>query len=136
MVVLTTTNYKVCHKNVKSQLLSCGSKIWRVLCEGCYNEPIANEVLWQDEQGRCIIYKKIHDVDLKRLVGLKHAKDMWDKIESIFGDGTRRNKENEKMRNKKKSKNNNKNKGLKKQEAQPQESHSSSAHDLVDDEKR
>lgn len=61
---------------------------------------------------------------------------MWDKIESIFGDGTRINKENENMRNKKKNKNNNKNNGIIKQEAQPQESHSSSAHDLVDDEKR
>jgi len=53
---------------------------------------------------------------------------MWENLESIFGDGTSSNKENEKKSNK--------NKGLQKQEAQPQESHSSCAHDLVDDEKR
>lgn len=45
MVVLTPTNYKVYHKNVKSQLLSYGSKIWRVVYEGCGKDPIEDEVL-------------------------------------------------------------------------------------------
>jgi len=85
-----------------------------------------------DPKARCIIYKNIHDEDLKRLVGLKHAKKMSENIENIFGDGTSRNIENEKKRNKKK----NKKKSLQNQESQPQESHSSSAHDLTDNEKR
>jgi len=50
---------------------------------------------------------------LKRLVGLKYAKEMWDKLESIFGDGTSNNKEKERKRNK----NKNKKKGLQNQES-------------------
>jgi len=69
---------------------------------------------------------------LKRLVGLKYAEEMWDKLESIFGDGTINNMENEKKRNKKK----NKKKGLQKQEAQPHESHPTNASDSIDDEKK
>lgn len=42
---------------------------------------------------------------MKRLVGFKHAKEMWDKLEFIFGGCTSNNKENEKKRNKKKNKN-------------------------------
>ena len=57
---------------------------------------------------------------------------MWDRLESMFRDGTGGNRENEKKR--KKNKNNNK--SIEKQEAQPQESHSSSAHDSIDDERR
>lgn len=132
MVVLIAANYKVCCENVKSELLSCEYNIWRPICEGCGKDPIAKEFLQQDAQALCIIYKNLHDDDIKRILGLKHAKEMWDKIESIFGDGTNNKKEFEKKINKNKSQK----KNLQKQEYQPQESHSSSAHDLANDEKR
>jgi len=61
---------------------------------------------------------------LNKLIGLKYAKEMWDKLESIFGNGTNNNMENEKKWNKKKKK-----KELQNQEAQPQESHLPSASD-------
>jgi len=54
----------------------------------------------------------LHDDDLKRLVGLKYSKEMWDKLESISGDGTSSNMDKEKNRNKKKNKKKTKNKGL------------------------
>jgi len=105
MDILTIANYKVWCKNVKSQLFSCGYHIWRLVCEGCGKDPIVDKFLQQDVQARCIIYKNIHDYDLNRLVGLKYAKDMWDKLESIFGDGTNNNMKNEKRRRKNKKKN-------------------------------
>jgi len=64
---------------------------------------------------------------MKKLVGLKYAKETWEKIESIVGDGTCYNKEFEKNRNEKK----NKKKGLQNKEARPQESHIHSASDLA-----
>lgn len=66
---------------------------------------------------------------------LKRAKEIWENIESIFGDGTSSIKENEKKSNKNKRKQKNEKKYLQKQEAQPQESHPSSARDSGDDEK-
>lgn len=56
----------------------------------------------------------LHDDDLKRLVGLKYSKEMWDKLESIFGDGTSSNMENDKKSNKKKNKKKTKKKGHRK----------------------
>ena len=73
-------------------------------------DTIADEFLTQDAQARCIIYNNIHGDDLKRLVGLKYAKDIRDKLKSIFGDGTRNNKEFKKKRNKN---NNNKKRAFK-----------------------
>jgi len=64
--------------------------------EGSSKDPIAPKVLQQETQARYIIYKHLHDDDLKKLVGLKYAKEMWEKLESIFGYGTSRNKEFEK----------------------------------------
>jgi len=52
MVVLTTENYKIWCKNVKSQLLSYGSKIWRIVCESCGKDPIADKVLKKDAQAQ------------------------------------------------------------------------------------
>lgn len=53
---------------------------------------------------------------------------MWDNLDSIFGDGTSSNMENDKKINKKKD--------LQCQEYQPQESHPISANDSADDEKK
>lgn len=50
-------------------------------------------------------------------MGFKHDKEMWDKIEFIFGDGTRNNMGIEKKKNKNNNKNKNKNKGLQNQES-------------------
>jgi len=70
MGVLTAANYNVLHKNVKSQLLSYGSNIWRVVCEGFGKDPIVDELLVQDVQTRCIIHNNPHEDGLNRLVGL------------------------------------------------------------------
>lgn len=67
---------------------------------------------------------------------MKHTKDMWDKLESIFGDGTSNKIENKKKWNKKKNKQRNEKKGFQDHESQPQVSQSSSAHDSMDDEKK
>lgn len=90
MVILTAVNSKIWRNYVKYQFFSCASDIWRLVCEGCGKDPIIDEVFQQDAQARCIIYNKFHDDYLKRLVGLKYAKGMWDKLESIFGDRTKK----------------------------------------------
>lgn len=111
--------------------MSCGSNIWRLVYESCGKDPIVDEVVYYDEQARFIIYNNLHDDNLKRLVGLKYAKEMWDNIESIFGDGTNNNMEDDKKRNKKE----NEKKGLKKNYAKTQQSHPRSANDSTSDEK-
>lgn len=48
--ILTTANFRVWLENVKSQLLVCGSNIWKMVREGCGKGSVSPKVMHQNVQ--------------------------------------------------------------------------------------
>lgn len=74
-----------------------------------------------------MIYENFHNVDLEKIVDLKFAKEIWDKLHILYGNN---NGEVKKRRKKKK-----KNKGALKKESQPKEINPHSVSPVADKEK-
>jgi len=82
---LIAANFKVWQESMKYKLSSCGSNIWRLVCEGYDGDFPSSKVLNQNSQARRIIFKKLHNADLEKVGDLKYAKEVWDRLHMLFG---------------------------------------------------
>lgn len=74
-----------------------------MVCEGCGKDPLSPKVVWKNAQARCINYENLHNVDLEKTTNLKSAKEIWRKLQVLFGGDNNNNGEVEKKSKKKKT---------------------------------
>ena len=70
-------------EKVKFELISHGSKVWKVFANGYGKDPPSKQIYWWNAQAKCTIYSKLHNIDLEKEIDLKSEKDLWESLQVL-----------------------------------------------------
>lgn len=101
--VLSATNFNEWRYKVKSELISYGPSVWKLVCDGyCKGSPSLQEQQWNDKE-RCVMYNNLHNKDLDIIIVLNFAKEIQDSLQLMHGETTSNSAEKERERGRRKN---------------------------------